>query len=189
MAKKQGTYRRTSSTIAHINPWYRIRRDGVVLPSGKRGEYFVLEKPDAVITIPVDARGCIGLITLFRYPIGSVSIECPAGCNEEKETLLTTAKRELLEETGLKAKRWVLAGRIWIANGFAKHRCHVYVATNLSSGVAIGAEEEGIENLKFVAPEQLRIMIARGRITDDLTLSALMVASASGHININRTGD
>ena len=64
--------------------------------------------------VPIDADGRILIERQFRYGPGRVYVEIPAGKKDPGETSLETAKRELVEETGYRARRWALPSRAFI---------------------------------------------------------------------------
>ena len=112
-----------------------VNRD-MVLPNGRRTTFSIVEHPGAVAIVPVHANGDVVLLRQFRPSIGEEIYEIPAGTIEKGEAPLATAKREIIEETGFKARRWSKIAEFYTAPGFCTELMHVYVARNLSPATA-----------------------------------------------------
>lgn len=169
-------WKQLSQKFVHVNPWYSVRQDKVLTPDGKQGAYNVIVKPPGVFIVAVDEQERVVLIRLYRYPTQRYSIEIPAG-GMENETPLKAAKRELLEETGLIAKRWKKLGTVQVANGTMDQLGHIYLASLLSQNKATGREEEGIEDVKFVPLKEVISLIMKNKITDSNSISPLLMAA------------
>lgn len=90
-------------------PWLVLRQDRVQLPTGAIiDEFYVSEYPSWVNVVAVTADDAVVLIRQFRYAIGKVYFELPAGVVDKGETPLQAAQRELLEETGYGGGEWEL---------------------------------------------------------------------------------
>lgn len=174
---KSSSWKTLSSTVVHRNPWYYVRKDKVIQPNGKPGTYFVTVRPPAVFIVAVDDQQAIQLIGLDRYATDTYSIEIPAGGVEEGETPLAAAKRELREETGLKASRWKRLGTIQLANGFLNQPGYVFLAQGLSSVSDHEQEEEGIREVLRVSLDQAFTLMEKGKIVDCQTIAALGMVS------------
>src|SRR6266542_5506246 len=93
-----------SSKIVYENPWMRVFEDQVIMPNGSDGMYgYVESKSDSVYVVPIDDEGYTYIVEQQRYTTKQLSWECVAGRNEGDDPE-TAAKRELLEETGIRAK-------------------------------------------------------------------------------------
>jgi 8-oxo-dGTP pyrophosphatase MutT (NUDIX family) len=172
---QKNIWRFVSKRVVHRNPWYRVERHHVICPNGRHGKFFVIEKKPAVCIVAVNDENHIAFIRQFRYPTQKYSIEIPAG-GIDGEQPLKAGKRELMEETGLKARSWKRIGRLHVANGVMNHIGCVYLATGLTQKVATGQEEEGIEEVRFIPYREVLRMIKDGEITDDLTISSVTIA-------------
>jgi len=108
MAKHIHFWQVLSSRYIHARPPYMtLREDTVLLPNGARIEdYFVFEYPEWVMTLAVTKQGEIVLIRQYRHGIGRVYHELAAGVADPGESLLASAQRELLEETGYGGGTW-----------------------------------------------------------------------------------
>lgn len=89
-------------------PWLTMRQDTVQLPNGRViDDYYIWEYPPWVNVLAVTRERQFVLIRQYRHGIGSVCYELPAGVHDKDgESLLESAKRELLEETGYGGGSW-----------------------------------------------------------------------------------
>jgi 8-oxo-dGTP pyrophosphatase MutT (NUDIX family) len=166
-------WKQISSEVVYSNPWYYVRRDVVIQPNGKQGEYNVVERPPAIFIAALDNKQNIHLIQLFRYTINQFSIEIPAGGLENSEKPLLAAKRELQEETGLKAKKWKQLGKIHLANGFLNQCGYVFLAQELTQTLENEQLEEGIQGVTKLSLKEAFSLVDKGKITDSQTIAAL----------------
>lgn len=125
-------WKKIKSEIVHKNPWFYIRRDQVIRPDGKDGEYYYFDGHHGVGIIAEDDDGMIYLAGGNKYPIGnkfSWGVICEG--MEEGETFLETAKRGLKEEAGLEADDWQEIGYFYTLESFSSEKAVVYVARKL----------------------------------------------------------
>lgn len=161
----------TSSKIVHQNPWYKIRRDELIWPNGKHGEYFVVEYPPSVIVIAIE-RERILVIEQYRHTVGHTSIEFVAGHGEPDEEPTATAKRELEEEGGYMADQIERLGAFDGLNGSSNLVFNVFLATGLQkTKQRLEDSEFGLE-FKWISLREWRDMIHTGKVQDGPTLAA-----------------
>ncbi|WP_199178662.1 NUDIX domain-containing protein [Acidimangrovimonas sediminis] len=156
------------------NRWMRLREDDVEFPNGARGIYGVVEKPDFVAVVPVDAEGRIHLVQQYRYPVAGRFWEVPQGAWEDSPDAdpEALARGELAEETGLRAETMIRAGQFFQSYGYSTQICHLFVARDLTPGpTALEETESDLISASF-APAELRAMLAGGEIRDQTTLAA-----------------
>ncbi len=166
-----------SSKSAHQNPWYRIARDRVIRPDGRRGDYYVLHtRGPSVFVVAVNAREEICLVRLHRYPTRMISWELPGG-NSDGEPLLKSARRELREETGLLARSWKKLGSWQPMNGVSSEISHVFLASGLEGELRREDKSEGISRVEFVSYLKVLNMIRQGKITDGQSIAGLFLAA------------
>lgn len=164
-----------ASRVAYENPWIRVREDEVRRPDGTPGVYGVVEvRSPAVFVVAVTDADEILLVTLDRYTTGRSSIEVPAG-GSDGEDLLVAAQRELREETGFAAREWRALGEVQSLNGVADAPGQVFLATGLEVVGGAETEAEGIDAVRTVPVAEVLAMVARGEITDNESLGALLL--------------
>lgn len=167
-----------SSQEAYSNPWITVRHEEVRRPDGKTGIYGrVSPKSVAVGVVPLHDDGTVTLVGQYRYTMNEYSWEIPEGGCPFNEQPIDAARRELLEETGLRAAEIVpLGGEIHLSNSVSDERGYLFLARGLTQGEA---EPEGTERLaiKRVSFEKALDMGVNGEIRDSLTVLALLLAS------------
>lgn len=164
-------WKKLSSKVIHENEWIKLIEDEVITPFNKKGIFFYVSKMPCPIIIPLTNKKEVYFVGQWRYPINKYSWEFPMGTVEEKENILNAAKRELLEETNLRAKNWKLVGSFYFANGVMDQIAYIYLATDLfkSEGISEETEELQIKRLSFF---QIEKMIKENKITDGPTIAA-----------------
>ncbi|HSX07415.1 MAG TPA: NUDIX hydrolase [Candidatus Saccharimonadales bacterium] len=165
-----------ASKVVYKNRWYSVRKDTVITPSGKQGEYNVVDHADAVFIVAMDENENIHLVGLYRYPTDMYSLEVPAGGSDGQDPL-EAAKRELQEETGLQATNWKLLGKVQSANGFLNEFAYMYLATGLTNTNNHEQAEEGIMEHQKVSLDKALTMIKSGDITDCQSVAAISLAA------------
>ncbi|MFS0852328.1 NUDIX domain-containing protein [Microbacterium sp. 179-I 3D4 NHS] len=165
------------SRRVYDNAWIEVREDRITGPAGDGIYGVVAMRHPAVFVVAVDDEERVCLITLDRYTTGR-SIEVPAG-GSDGETPVLAARRELLEETGVRATEWTELGVMHALNGIAEAEEHVFLARGLTVPDARASRsqaEEGIDAVAWVPLPEVWDMIADGRITDGETIAALLFA-------------
>src|SRR5882724_4866402 len=113
----------------------------------------------------------------YRHAAGQFLIELPAGRVEPTEATLAAAKRELIEETGYRAKRWTLLTKYFASPGFLGEWMQIYLARDIREGAATPEPDENIEVFRLPLSEALAL-IAANKIHDGKTLIGLMLYDA-----------
>ncbi len=150
-----------------------VDRD-LVLPNGRRTTFSIVEHPGAVAIVPVHANGDVVLLKQFRPSIGEEIYEIPAGTIEKGEAPLATAKREIIEETGFKAKQWTKIAEFYTAPGFCTELMHVYVARGLSAASADGDADEVLRPVRMSLDAALKLIRSQ-KIRDAKSIAGLLV--------------
>ena len=152
----------------------RLVERKLLLPNGRRTTYHIVLHPGAVAIVPVHANGDVVLLKQFRPTIGKEIYEIPAGTMEKGEAPLATAKREIIEETGFRAKRWEKIADFYTAPGFCDERMHVYLARDLTPAQADGDEDEILRPVRMSIDAALRLIKTR-RIRDAKSIAGLLI--------------
>ena len=153
-----------------------VRRDRVALPDGSEGLREYIVHPGAVVVIPVLANGNLLFEEQFRYPVGQVFLELPAGKIDAGEPIETTARRELLEETGYSAECWRHLGVMHPCIGYSNERIEIFLATGLRPEGGQQLDQGEFLELVEVGLADAVLAIRDGRITDAKTITALFWA-------------
>ena len=122
----------------------------------------------SAVMMPVDEKGRILLVRQYRLPARRFLWELPAGSVDPGEKPLKTARRELVEETGYRAKKWTKLAEFYPSPGFLSEKMTIYLATGLTAGEAKPMEDERIATRWFTAKE-IDDMIRTGKILDAKT--------------------
>ncbi|WP_421739971.1 NUDIX hydrolase [Caulobacter sp.] len=171
-----GKWRVTASRYVHKDRWIAVRADDCVTDEGVVvAPYYVLDYPDWVQIVALDAADNVLLIRQYRHGLGDFSIELPAGAMDASDDdPLVAAARELLEETGC-AGDLTLIGQTSPNPANHANRIHTVVARNVVV-VAEPADDptERIERF-WVTPEEAVRMAMTGEITTAIQIASLLV--------------
>jgi len=146
----------------------------VVLPDGKKATRDVVLHPGASVVIPVNDKGEVYMVTQYRKPIESSTLELPAGKLDQGEDPKVCAIRELGEETGLEANKVEHLTSIHSTPGFSNEVLHIYMATELTEGEAHADEDEFVDCKKYHIKD-LVDMIFKNEITDAKTIVGILM--------------
>ncbi|MGB8436204.1 MAG: NUDIX hydrolase [Burkholderiales bacterium] len=152
----------------------QVHRDSVRLPDGGTATREYIDHPGAVAIVPLLEGDIVLLERQFRYPLGTVMTEIPAGKIDPGEDPLDTARRELLEETGRSASDWRHLGTIHPLVAYSNEHIELFLATGLTA-----AQDRSLDHGEFLETFTLPLAealewIRDGRITDSKTLIGLM---------------
>ena len=123
----------------------------------------------------VDAKDRVMLVRQYRMPADRFLWELPAGKSDEGETVLQAARRELIEETGLRAKKWKKLVSFYPSPGFVEEKMTIFLATDLTQGESQPMDDERIETRWFTKKElrELDRVEPDSRCEDDDRVSLL----------------
>ena len=163
-----------SSEKVYDSPWIGLTKHDVTNPNGHPGTYSVVHfKNLAIGVIVLDEEQNTWLVGQWRYPIEQYTWEIPEGGGDRNIDPLDSAKRELLEETGIVAGKWEKILEMHLSNSASDEFCILYLAQELTFGKAQPEEDEDLEVMKIPFEEVYRL-VNEGKITDSLTVAAVL---------------
>lgn len=161
----------TGSKTVFECPYYSIRHDELDLPNGAKGNYYVIDMPEAAGVIVMNS-GKVLLISQYRHPLNKVTYEFPMGRGHKNEPPEQTALRELAEETNLAPLVMKPLGFVDPLPGQSNHQVAMFVAEGIEATDGTRDAEEYDIELHWVTPTELDAMIADGRITNAITIAS-----------------
>ena len=146
----------------------------VKLPNGNTSTREIVRHPGAVAVVAITPENKILMVEQYRKPLGRTIVEIPAGKLEKGEEPVTTAKRELEEETGYTCSNLKPLISFYTSPGFADELVHLFIAENLETLTEAAEldEDEFVEVLE-VTLEEAQEMIQNNRIFDAKTAYAV----------------
>ena len=174
MNKDINPWKTLSSEKIYENAWIRLDEHQVINPGGGRGIYGEVHfKNLAIGIIPLDENNNTWLVGQYRYPLKKYSWEIPEGGCPEGTDPLASAKRELLEETGITANSWTEIQRIYLSNSVSDELAIIYLAQELNFGESAPEESEELSVKKIPFKIALQ-MVMNGEITDSISVAAIL---------------
>jgi ADP-ribose pyrophosphatase len=172
-----------SSKLAFKGRVFSVVTDKVEEPGGNINTRDVIRHNGSVVILAVDESKNprdpeIIFERQYRHAAGRTLIELPAGRVEPHEATLAAAKRELIEETGYRAKRWALLTKYFASPGFLSEWMQIYLARDIREGSATPEPDENIEVFRLTLSEALAL-VAANKIHDGKTLIGLMLYDAA----------
>ena len=154
-----------------------VKKDRVALPNGETAFREIIRHIGAVCVIPVTEKNEVIVERQYRYPIGRVTTEIPAGkLDSREEDRLDAIKRELREETGFSAEEWIPLGDFYGAPAYSDERISMYMARKLHRGHQDLDEDEFLD-VYTVPLEELVADVMNGTIQDAKTQTAVLKAA------------
>jgi 8-oxo-dGDP phosphatase len=150
-----------STEVQYKNWLVTVRSERVLMPDDQSAERTVVTHPGAVAVVGLDDDGRVLMIRQYRHPVRRLLWEIPAGLRDVAgEPLLTTAQRELAEETGYQAREWHTLVDYFTSPGFTTERLRIFLARGLSPAADTGYVREHEE--KFLVSEWVPLADAVG---------------------------
>lgn len=186
MIEEQNPWTILSEQEIYANPWIGLTEYKVINPSGGNGIYGKVHfKNLAVGAFPLDEDLNTYLVGQFRFTINRYSWEIPEGGSPENTDPLLSAKRELLEETGLVADNWTSLVEMHLSNSVSDEYAIIYLARGLKQETPSPEETEQLQIKKLPFDEVYR-MVEEGIITDSMSVAAILkvkIMIADGRIS------
>lgn len=182
---EENPWQTISSQKIYENPWIALTEHQVINPGGSKGIYGQVHfKNLAIGIIVLDELDNTWLVGQYRFPLDQYSWEIPAGGCLHGSDPLEAAKRELLEETGMTASAWTEIQRMHLSNSVSDELAIIYLARQLSYGIAEPEETEQLQLRKMPFEDAFQ-MVLKGEITDSLSVAALLklkIMKAEGNL-------
>ena len=160
--------------VIYDNKWIGLTEYDVINPGGGKGIYGKVRfKSLAIGILPLDDRGNTWLVGQYRFPLDAYSWEIPEGGGDPMIAPVESAKRELLEETGLVAREWEELMQMHLSNSVTDELAYVFLARGLEQREPEPEETEDLVVRQTPFEEAYR-MVERGEITDSMSVAAIL---------------
>lgn len=159
--------------VAFQNKKITVLNDRVRMHNGIESDYWFSRNQSASCILAENAKGEICLMREYRYPVRAALWSIPGG-GMGNDQPLAAAKRELMEETGLKAKKWKLLGQTFIRPSASIDKGFIFWARELTGKTSFAnqEEDESISEIRFVSWKKIQQMIRTHQIKDHWSLAA-----------------
>ena len=174
MNEEQNPWQIVSAKEVYDNPWINVMAYDVINPAGNKGIYGKVHyKNIAIGVVPLDNDDNTYLVGQYRFVLNQYSWEIPEGGCPEGTLPLDSAKRELLEETGLVAEEWTEIMQLHLSNSVSDEVAYIFTAKQLKQQSPEPEETEQlvIKKLQF---EEAYMMVEKGIITDAMSVAAIL---------------
>ena len=183
IARLTGKAKILSSKVTFKGKVFSVTTDTVTEPGGVTSTRDVIRHNGSVVILAVDtsvnaANPTILVERQYRHAAGQFLYELPAGRIEPNEPPLAAAKRELIEETGFRARRWSRLVRYYASPGFLAETMQVFLAEDIRPGEAQPEEDEKI-SLHHIPLSELLELIRQGEILDGKTILSVLLFSSN----------
>lgn len=148
-------------------------KDEVELINGQKASRVYTKHPGASAVVPLTKEGKIIFVEQYRYPVGKITLEIPAGKLKPKQSPLACAKAELKEETGFSAGKWQKMLAFYPSTAFSTEILHIFFAKDLKKGSQHLDEDEFVNTKELTLARSLEY-IKKGKIKDSKTIIALL---------------
>ena len=170
--------RTVSRRLVYENRWTKLWEDRTERADGTPGLYAWIDKPPSALIVPADGDD-VWLVEQFRHPVGARFWEFPQGAWEEAPgaDAEALARKELAEETGLRARSIELVGELFFCYGLSNQPVTIWLASGLEPGEqALEDTEADLRPGRFPRAEVER-MIAAGEMRDAASVAAWHLAT------------
>jgi ADP-ribose pyrophosphatase len=165
-----------TSDVVHTTPWFVVRRDTAVRPDGALHVYEHVTTPGAVTVLALGTDDRVAVTRQWIYTHGDRQWRLPGGGIDPLDAdPLAAARRELAEETGLRAAEWAHLGRIHGADSVCDHVDHVFLATGLTQGAADPGGGESDLAISWLPFDEAVGLVTAGRLPHGASAFALLL--------------
>ncbi len=169
------TWKKLSSEYLFTNPWLTVRRDKVLLPTGRTiDDFYVLEYPTWINVVAITTSGEMVLVRQYRHALGRTSFEIVAGVVEKGEEPLAAAQRELLEETGFGGGEWTEIMQLSANPTSMNNLSHSFLALGVERLRDQHLDETEDIEVHLFSPEEVKKMLMRGEFVQALMVAPLL---------------
>jgi len=166
-----GKIKKISETVDYECPYFKINKEDFISANGKKISYYLLKRK-SFVTVIVEDKGYTYLVEFFRFSIKSKTLELPAGMIEKNEKPLKAAKRELEEEAGIIAKKFIFLGWYYAFIGMSDCKAYVFLAKDISFAEQKLDEAEYGMTVKKIKISDIGNLIKKGKIKGEHVVNA-----------------
>ncbi|NJL73981.1 MAG: NUDIX hydrolase [Saprospiraceae bacterium] len=172
--EQENPWQTLNSSIVYDNRWIQVTHREVITPTGTSGVYGKVHfKNLAIGIVPLDADYNTWLVGQYRYVLEQYSWEIPEGGCPIGTAPLESAKRELLEETGIRAATWTKLLDVHTSNSVTDEFGHVFIAQDLQFGESMPEDTEQLMIKKLPLSDTFDLVM-QNQITDSISVAALL---------------
>ncbi len=164
-----------SRTKIHQGRVYELVSENITLENGVTIDMEFIHHPGAAAIVPMPDKYQVILINQYRHSLREYIWEIPAGTRDPDESMLTCARRELIEETGYSAEKWIELAEITPVPGYSDECIQLFIATDMKAAQQ-NLDQDEMLNVHSVNFDEALDMIRRGEIRDSKTISGLYLA-------------
>jgi len=158
---KKNPYKILSSKIVYKTPWIEVKEEEVISPTGERKVFGTVDNGQGVQIVAINNKNEVYLIKEYYYVLQEYGVQTPAGGVDEGDSPLQAAKKELFEETGVIAKKWISLGQTNPLTMIIKSPQNLFLALDIQEG---DKKEKDIEVIKTPFAKAYQ-MVLDGEIT------------------------
>ncbi len=164
-----------SRTRIHQGRVYELVSENITLENGVTTDMEFIHHPGAAGIVPMPDKNQVILIKQYRHSLREYIWEIPAGTRDPDESMLTCARRELIEETGYSAEKWIELAEIIPVPGYSDECIQLFIATNMKAAQQ-NLDQDELLKVHRVNFDEALDMIQRREIRDSKTISGLYLA-------------
>lgn len=165
--------KKISGETVYEGSFLTLHKDEIELPDGKKAVREYIRHPGASCIVPLTDEGNVIMVRQYRYPLGKVMLEIPAGKLDKGEEPLACAKRELSEETGAVAQEMIYLGALAVTPAYTDEIIHMYLAKGITFGKTNPDDDEFVE-VEIIPLEKAVDMVLHNEIIDAKTQTAIL---------------
>ncbi|HLC71648.1 MAG TPA: NUDIX hydrolase [Candidatus Nanoarchaeia archaeon] len=176
--KPHGPWTIKNRELKYENPWIKVYEDKVIRPDKKEGIHIFIDLKKGVAVLPMDEKGNIYLTREFHYGVGEYTLEVVSGGIDMNETPLEAARRELQEELGISAQKWIELGPVDRFTTYMNCRAWLFLAQGLSFNEKHPEGSETASTVKMKFKDAVK-KVMEGEIVN--SMSQILILKAVQH--------